>query len=49
MLQVDFDNDREGRFIVLGLGSAVRVLEPESLRQWVEGEARAVADAGTRN
>ena len=45
MLQVDFDNDREARFIVLGLGSAVRVVEPESLRQWVQEEARAVVDA----
>jgi len=45
VLQVDFDHDREARFIVLGLGSAVQVVEPESLRQWVEDEARAVADA----
>ena len=49
LLQVDFDNDREARFIVLGLGSAVRVLEPESLRQWVEDEARAVADGAKRD
>jgi predicted DNA-binding transcriptional regulator YafY len=43
VLEVDFDNDREARFIVLGLGSAVRVLEPESLRHWVAAEAREVA------
>jgi predicted DNA-binding transcriptional regulator YafY len=49
MLQVDFDNDREARFIVLGLGSSVRVVEPESLRQWVEDEARAVADTARRD
>jgi predicted DNA-binding transcriptional regulator YafY len=49
VLQVDFDNDREARFIVLGLGSAVRVLEPESLRDWVEDEAREVADAARRD
>jgi predicted DNA-binding transcriptional regulator YafY len=42
-LQVDFDNDREAKFIILGLGAAVRVLEPESLRHWVEAEAREVA------
>jgi len=48
-LQVDFDNDREARFIVLGLGSAARVIEPESLRQWVEEEARAVVDATRRD
>jgi predicted DNA-binding transcriptional regulator YafY len=43
LLQVDFDNDREAKFIILGLGAAVRVLEPESLRHWVEAEARKVA------
>ena len=48
MLQVDFDNDREARFIVLGFGSAVRVIEPESLRQGIEEEARAVAGAARR-
>ncbi len=49
MLQVDFDNDREARFIVLGFGSAVRVVEPESLRQGIEDEARAVAGAARRD
>jgi predicted DNA-binding transcriptional regulator YafY len=49
MLQVDFDNDHEARFIVLGFGSAVRVVEPESLRQRIEDEARAVADAGRKD
>jgi predicted DNA-binding transcriptional regulator YafY len=48
ILQVDFDNDREARFMVLGFGSAVRVVEPESLRQGIEDEARAVADAARR-
>jgi predicted DNA-binding transcriptional regulator YafY len=42
-LQVDFDNEAQAQFIVLGLGAAVRVLEPESLRHWVEAEAREVA------
>ena len=45
VLQVDFDNEGEAQFIVLGLGAAVRVLEPESLRNWVEAEAREVAGA----
>jgi len=49
MLQVDFDSDREARFIVLGFGSAVRVVEPESLRQWIEDEAKGVADAARGN
>jgi len=49
MLQVDFDNDREARFIALGFGSSVRVIEPESLRQWVEEEARSVAGAVRRD
>lgn len=43
VLQVDFDNEREAQFIVLGLGSTVSVLEPESLRQWVGAEVREVA------
>src|SRR5205814_9704731 len=29
VLQVDFDNESQAKFIVLGMGSAVRVLEPE--------------------
>jgi predicted DNA-binding transcriptional regulator YafY len=43
VLQVDFDNEGQAKFIVLGLGAAVRVLEPESLRGRVEEEAREVA------
>ena len=45
LLQVDFDNEKEAKFIILGLGSAVRVLEPADLRHWVEAEAREVAGA----
>jgi predicted DNA-binding transcriptional regulator YafY len=44
-LQVDFDDERQARFFVLGLGSTVRVLEPESLRTWVEAEAKEMAAA----
>lgn len=43
VLQVNFDNESEARFIVLGLGSSVRVLEPDHLREWVDSEARAIA------
>jgi hypothetical protein len=45
VLRVDFDNEGQAQFIVLGLGSRASVLEPESLRQWVEAEAREVAGA----
>ena len=48
ILQVDFDGEKEARFIVLGLGSEALVLEPDSLRQWVENEAREVADGAKR-
>jgi predicted DNA-binding transcriptional regulator YafY len=43
--EVDFDDERQARFFVLGLGSSVRVLEPEPLRNWVEAEAREIAAA----
>jgi predicted DNA-binding transcriptional regulator YafY len=42
-LQANFDSENEARFIVLGLGSSARVIEPEGLREWVEGEARTIA------
>ena len=45
VLEVDFDNEAMAQFIVLGLGSRATVLEPESLRRWVEAEAREVANA----
>lgn len=45
VLQVDFDNEAQAQFTVLGLGCRASVLEPESLRQWVEAEAREVANA----
>ena len=38
-------DEAQAQFIVLGLGAAVRVLEPESLRNWVEAEAKEVAGA----
>jgi predicted DNA-binding transcriptional regulator YafY len=48
-LEVDFDDERQARFFVLGLGSAVRVLEPELLKQWVEAEAGQMAAASRQN
>jgi predicted DNA-binding transcriptional regulator YafY len=42
-LQVDFESEEHARFIVLGFGSAVRVLNPEALRQWVRAEAHVVS------
>jgi predicted DNA-binding transcriptional regulator YafY len=44
-LEVDFDDEGMARFFVLGMGSAVRVLEPEGLREWVASEAKEVMDA----
>lgn len=45
-LEVDFDDQTQARFFVLGLGSSVRVLEPEPLRKWVEAEAKQMAESG---
>lgn len=44
-LQVDFDDQHQARFFVLGLGSSVRVLEPEPLREWVQAQANEMAAA----
>lgn len=43
--EVDFDDERQARFFMLGLGSAVRVMEPEPLRSWVDSEVREMAAA----
>jgi predicted DNA-binding transcriptional regulator YafY len=45
VLEVDFESEAMAQFIVLGFGSRASVVEPESLRQWVEAEARQVANA----
>lgn len=42
-LRVEFEAEAEARFIVLGFGSRVEVVEPQELRQWVQAEARAMA------
>lgn len=47
-LEVDFDDEHQARFFVLGLGSSVRVLDPEPLKQWVDAEARAMAAGSTQ-
>jgi predicted DNA-binding transcriptional regulator YafY len=42
-LEVDFDEERQAKFFVLGMGATVRVMEPEGLREWVAQEAKEVA------
>jgi predicted DNA-binding transcriptional regulator YafY len=42
-LQVDLEAEGLARFVVLGLGSGVEVVEPAALREWVIAEARAIA------
>jgi predicted DNA-binding transcriptional regulator YafY len=41
--EVEFDTEREARFVVLGLGSQVQVVQPEDLRLWVQAEAQRIA------
>jgi predicted DNA-binding transcriptional regulator YafY len=38
-LRAEFDAVEQARFVVLGFGSGVRVLEPAELRHWVQEEA----------
>jgi predicted DNA-binding transcriptional regulator YafY len=38
VLHVAFENDQEARFIALGFGARVQVLEPVSLREQVREE-----------
>jgi predicted DNA-binding transcriptional regulator YafY len=42
-VELDFDAESEARFVVLGLGSQVEVLEPEALRVWVRTESSMIA------
>jgi predicted DNA-binding transcriptional regulator YafY len=42
-LQADFESEGQARFVVLGLGSAARVLKPAELRNWVKSEISAMA------
>lgn len=49
-LRADFDAESQASFIVLGLGSQVRVVSPETLRQSVRAEIQVMArQSATRN
>ncbi|MGO9936843.1 MAG: helix-turn-helix transcriptional regulator [Terracidiphilus sp.] len=43
-LRVEFAAETEARFIVLGFGTDVEVIEPKELRQWVHAEARSISE-----
>jgi predicted DNA-binding transcriptional regulator YafY len=45
-VRVEFEAEAEARFIALGFGASVEVVEPKELRQWVQTEARAMATQG---
>jgi len=47
-LRADFDDEQFARFVVLGLGTRARALEPEAFRRSIEEEARAVAGLPAR-
>ena len=42
VLRAEFDAESHARFVVLGLGTRVQVLEPAELRTWVYAEAGAL-------
>jgi predicted DNA-binding transcriptional regulator YafY len=42
-MQMDFDAEGHARFVALGLGTRVKVLEPKELREWVRREAGSVS------
>ncbi len=43
-LEVEFENEEQARFVVLGLGPRARVLEPASLRNRVHKDTKAVVE-----
>lgn len=47
-LRAEFDDEQFARFVVMGLGTRVRAIEPEEFRRSIEEEARAVAGLGSR-
>jgi predicted DNA-binding transcriptional regulator YafY len=47
-LRADFDDEQFARFVVLGLGTRARALEPEEFRRSIQQEARAVAGLPAR-
>jgi predicted DNA-binding transcriptional regulator YafY len=48
LIDAQFDSEAHARFIVLGFGSALRVLKPDPLRRWVQTEARLIAGGRIR-
>ena len=46
-LRVHFSDESHARFIILGMGPAVDVIEPSSLRERVLADARAVVEKGS--
>ncbi len=42
-LKVDFDDEQQARFVVLGLGARARVLEPPDFRRRIMDEAKAMS------
>lgn len=42
--QVEFESESQARFVVLGLGTGVRILKPVALREWARIEAKAMAE-----
>lgn len=42
-LQMEFDAEGHARFMVLGMGTRAKVLEPKELREWVRAEVEAMA------
>ena len=45
-LRAEFDDEQFARFVVMGLGTRVRAIEPVEFRRLIEDEARAVAGLG---
>jgi len=47
-LRAEFDDESFARFVVLGLGSRARALEPEEFRRSIQEEALAMAGPSPR-
>ena len=43
ILEVEFDSEEQARFVALGLGSAVQVVRPEVLRDWIQSEVQLLS------
>jgi predicted DNA-binding transcriptional regulator YafY len=48
-IRVEFESEDEARFMVMGLGSRVDVIEPASLRDWVGAEVEKTASRRQRS